>query len=203
MILDERGGLMASIKRFGHLVSSILLYALLMILLVIVLMVGATVIDHFLSSKDSQKKSPLFGAYVIISPSMVPNINVYDAVVTIRTPEEKIEMYDVITFLSKDIETHGIPITHRVVGILETESGERGYRTKGDNNNGEDRAIILQKEVIGKVFLRIPMLGYVRTFVTSKIGFLVAIVLPLVTSFTIEILRAIKKKKENEVEEVI
>lgn len=194
--------MMAKVKHFGHLVSSILLYALLMILLVIVLMVGATVIDHFISSNDSGKKSPLFGAYVIISPSMVPNINVYDAVVTIRTPEEKIEMYDVITFLSKDIETHGIPITHRVVGILETESGERGYRTKGDNNNGEDKAIILQKEVIGKVFLRIPMLGYVRTFVTSKIGFLVAIVLPLASSFTIEILRAVKRKKENE-EEII
>lgn len=194
--------MMAKVKHFGHLLSSILLYALLMILLVIVLMVGATVIDHFISSNDSGKKSPLFGAYVIISPSMVPNINVYDAVVTIRTPEEKIEMYDVITFLSKDIETHGIPITHRVVGILETESGERGYRTKGDNNNGEDKAIILQKEVIGKVFLRIPMLGYVRTFVTSKIGFLVAIVLPLASSFTIEILRAVKRKKENE-EEII
>lgn len=197
-----RDEMMAKVKHFGHLVSSILLYALLMILLVIVLMVGATVIDHFISSNDSGKKSPLFGAYVIISPSMVPNINVYDAVVTIRTPEEKIEMYDVITFLSKDIETHGIPITHRVVGILETESGERGYRTKGDNNNGEDKAIILQKEVIGKVFLRIPMLGYVRTFVTSKIGFLVAIVLPLASSFTIEILRAVKRKKENE-EEII
>ena len=199
----ERDEIMAKVKHFGHLVSSILLYALLMILLVIVLMVGATVVDHFISSNDSVKKSPLFGAYVIISPSMVPNINVYDAVVTIRTPEEKIEMYDVITFLSKDIETHGVPITHRVVGILETESGERGYRTKGDNNNGEDKAIILQKEVIGKVFLRIPMLGYVRTFVTSKIGFLVAIVLPLVSSFTIEILRAVKRKKENEVEEII
>lgn len=202
MILDGKGGIMANIKRFGHLISSILLYALLMILLVVVLMVGATVVDHFISSNSSEKKSPLFGAYVIISPSMVPNINVYDAVVTIRSSKEKIEMYDVITFLSKDIETHGIPITHRVVGILETESGERGYRTKGDNNNGEDRAIILQKEVIGKVFLRIPMLGYVRTFVTSKIGFLVAIVLPLVSSFTIEILRAIKKKKEVSSEEI-
>ena len=155
MILDGKGGIMANIKRFGHLISSILLYALLMILLVVVLMVGATVVDHFVSSNGSEKKSPLFGAYVIISPSMVPNINVYDAVVTIRSSKEKIEMYDVITFLSKDIETHGI-----------------------------------------------PMLGYVRTFVTSKIGFLVAIVLPLVSSFTIEILRAIKKKKEVSSEDI-
>ena len=84
MILDGKGGIMANIKRFGHLISSILLYALLMILLVVVLMVGATVVDHFISSNGSEKKSPLFGAYVIISPSMVPNINVYDAVVTIQ-----------------------------------------------------------------------------------------------------------------------
>ena len=111
---------------------------------------------------------------------MVPNINVYDAVVTMRVPTEKIEMYDVITFLSKDIDTHGTPITHRVVGIVETEDGKIGYRTKGDNNNTEDNALIMEDEVIGKVLFRIPMIGYVRNFITSKLGWLLIVVLPCV-----------------------
>ena len=130
--------------------------------------------------KNHEDRSPLFGVYVIISPSMVPNINVYDAVVTMRVPTDKIEMYDVITFLSKDINTHGTPITHRVVGIVETEDGKIGYRTKGDNNNAEDNALIMEDEVIGKVLFRIPMIGYVRTFITSRIGWLLIVVLPCV-----------------------
>lgn len=193
---------MKNIKKLLHYLSSIFLYALLMILVVVVLMVVITIGDRVIAAKNHQDKAPLFSAYVIISPSMVPNINVYDAVVTVRVPENKINMYNVITFLSKDIETHGVPITHRVVGILKTESGEKAYRTKGDNNNKEDKAIIRQSEVIGKVFFRIPMLGYVRTFVTSKIGFLISVVLPLFVSFVLEIWRIINKRKgKNKVEE--
>lgn len=186
---------MKYIKIIGNYISSILLYSLLMILTMVVLLVGVTVVDQVMATKNNQERSPLFSAYVIISPSMVPNINVQDAVVTVRVPSSKINMYDVITFLSKEIETNGIPITHRVVGKLETESGEQAYRTKGDNNNSEDKAIIRQSEVIGKVFLRIPMLGYVRTFVTSKIGFLISVVLPITASIFLEILRIVKNRK--------
>lgn len=186
---------MKYIKIIGNYISSILLYSLLMILTMVILLVGVTVVDQVMATKNNQERSPLFSAYVIISPSMVPNINVQDAVVTVRVPSSKINMYDVITFLSKEIETNGIPITHRVVGKLETESGEQAYRTKGDNNNSEDKAIIRQSEVIGKVFLRIPMLGYVRTFVTSKIGFLISVVLPITASIFLEILRIVKNRK--------
>lgn len=185
---------MSTFKKIMSILSSVFLYALLMVLSIVVLMVGVTFVDQFIASKNHEQRAPLFSAYVIISPSMVPNINVYDAVVTIRSSENRIKMYDVITFLSKEIETHGIPITHRVVGVLETEAGERAYRTKGDNNHGEDRALILQSEVIGKVFLRIPMLGHVRTFVTSKIGFLISVVLPITVSLILEVIRALKRK---------
>ena len=187
---------MEKIKKILHYLSSMLLYALLMILFVVVLMVVITIGDRAIALKNHQSKAPLFSAYVIISPSMVPNINVYDAVITARVPQNRIGMYDIITFLSKEIDTHGVPITHRVVGILKMEDGERAYRTKGDNNNKEDKAIILQSEVIGKVLFRIPMLGYVRTFVTSKIGFLISVVLPIITSLFLEIWRLIHRRKE-------
>lgn len=190
---------MKKTKRFLHYLSSMVLYALLMVLVVVVLMVIVTVGDRVMSAKKHQQSAPLFSAYIIISQSMVPNINVYDAVITVRS--SKIKMYDVITFLSKEIETHGVPITHRVVGLLQTEDGEKAYRTKGDNNHREDRALILQSEVIGKVFLRIPMIGYVRTFVTSKVGFLLAIVLPLSASLILEIWKFLKKGKGKPEEE--
>ena len=171
---------MDTVRKIFHFLSTVLLYSLLIIVLIIVVFFGAYVVDQMIGMKNHEDRSPLFGVYVIISPSMVPNINVYDAVVTMRVPTEKIEMYDVITFLSKDIDTHGTPITHRVVGIVETEDGKIGYRTKGDNNNAEDNALIMEDEVIGKVLFRIPMIGYVRTFITSRIGWLLIVVLPCV-----------------------
>ncbi len=185
---------MQGIRQLMHIVSSMVLYSLLMILLVVTVLVSVTVVDRFLPSNRSQDRPPLFGAYVIISPSMVPNINVQDAVITVRVPTKKLKLYDVITFLSKDIDTHGVPITHRIVGLLSTETGETAFRTKGDNNKMQDRAIILQSEVLGKVFFRIPMLGYVRTFVTSPVGFLITVVLPLSSAGVMEVLRLIKKK---------
>lgn len=187
---------MEKIKKLLHYLSSMVLYALLMILVVVVSMVVITIGDRAIALKNHESKAPLFSAYVIISPSMVPNINVYDAVITARVSQNKIGMYDIITFLSKEIDTHGVPITHRVVGILKTENGEKAYRTKGDNNNKEDKAIIRQSEVIGKVLFRIPMLGYVRTFVTSKIGFLISVVLPIAASLFLEIWRFIHRRKE-------
>lgn len=171
---------MDTVRKVLHFLSTVLLYSLLIIVLIIAVFFGAYVIDQMIGMKNHDDRSPLFGVYVIISPSMVPNINVYDAVVTMRVPTEKIEMYDVITFLSKDIDTHGTPITHRVVGIVETEDGKIGYRTKGDNNNAEDNALIMEDEVIGKVLFRIPMIGYVRNFITSKLGWLLIVVLPCV-----------------------
>ncbi len=171
---------MDTVRKVLHFLSTVLLYSLLIIVLIITVFFGAYVIDQMIGMKNHEDRSPLFGVYVIISPSMVPNINVYDAVVTMRVPTEKIEMYDVITFLSKDIDTHGTPITHRVVGIVETEDGKIGYRTKGDNNNTEDNALIMEDEVIGKVLFRIPMIGYVRNFITSKLGWLLIVVLPCV-----------------------
>lgn len=189
------------IKKFFHFLSSIFLYALLVIIGIIFILFIAYAVDQYIAKKNNETRSPLFGAYVIISPSMVPNINVYDAVVTMRVPENKIKLYDIITFLSKEIDTQGTPITHRVVGILETSDGERAYRTKGDNNASEDRALIRQSEVLGKVLFRIPMIGYVKTFLSSRLGWLIAIVFPCLGIVGYDVLKLVGlikvKKREN------
>lgn len=200
-------------KNIFRFLSSLFLYSLLILLGIIALLFIAYLVDQYIAKKNNETRAPLFGAYVIISPSMVPNINVYDAVFTMRVPEKHIKLYDIITFLSQEIETSGTPITHRVVGILETADGERAYRTKGDNNASEDRALIRQSEVLGKVLLRIPMIGYVKTFLSSRLGWIIAIVIPCLGIIGYDILKLTglietKKKaiknviKENKVEKI-
>lgn len=170
------------LKKILHFLSSVLFYSVVLVLGIAFLMFGATFVDKKLSASKGINRSPLFGAYVIISESMIPSINVYDAVLTIRATEDDIKTYDIITFLSKDIETAGTPITHRVVDIVHDQNDNSkiiGYRTKGDHNNTADFALIAPDEVIGKVFLRIPMIGYLQTIMTKPIGWLMIVVITM------------------------
>lgn len=161
----------------------------------------ASFVDKKISMKNGQYRSPLFGAYIIISESMVPHINVYDAVVTVRVDAESIKVDDIITFISKEIETAGTPITHRVIGIVyedDTKQKIVGFRTKGDHNNTADFALIAPNEVIGKVFLRIPMIGYVQTIMTKPIGWLLIVVVPCLLIIGSDIFKLVKSSKEKE-----
>ena len=182
-------------KRILHFITSVFLYSILTILGVIFIMFIAYFIDQRVAASRGETRAPLFGAYVIISNSMVPSINVHDAVVTVRVSEKNIKMNDIITFISKDIQTRGTPITHRVVGIVYEEDNKTvlGYRTKGDHNNTQDFAIIKPDEVLGKVYLRIPMVGYLQTFLTKPIGWLLVIVIPCLLIITSDVTNIIKK----------
>ena len=67
--------------------------------------------DQFLGVKTGKNKMPMFGAYVIVSPSMIPTINVNDGIVVQRVERENnLQVGDVITFESNNIEYNGIMI---------------------------------------------------------------------------------------------
>jgi len=186
-------------KGFFHLVTSIFLYSIMAILGIIFIMFVAYFVDQKIGQAKGQSRAPLFGAYVIISESMVPKINVNDAVITMRVSEKHIHKNDIITFLSKDIETMGTPITHRVVGIVYEDKDNKkvlGYRTKGDNNNTQDFALIKPDEVLGKVYLRLPKVGYLQSFLTKPSGWLLLIVLPCFLIIGNDIYKIVKKTKE-------
>lgn len=180
-----------TVKKIWRFISSVFFYSIMTLLVIVIIMFLAYFVDQQIGKKEGKPRTPLFGAYVIISPSMIPTINVQDAVVTVRVSEDKIKIDDVITFISKEIETQGTPITHRVIGIVETENGIK-YRTKGDNNNTEDFALIAPDEIIGKVYLRIPLIGYIQTFLTKPIGWLLVVVVPCLFIIGGDVLKLIK-----------
>lgn len=197
----ESGDYMNNVKKVFQFLSSVLFYSVLLVLVVIVLMFLSYYIDKQVGLKKGESRSPLFGAYVIISESMIPSINVYDAVLTVRADESKIKKYDIITFISKEIETKGTPITHRVIDIVHDPDDENriiGYRTKGDHNNTADFALIKPEEVIGKVYLRIPMIGYLQTFMTKPIGWVLIVVVPCLLIVGSDIFRLISGNKSKD-----
>ena len=138
----------------------------------------------------------MFGAYVIVSPSMVPTINVNDGIVVQRVDKEvNLKVGDVITFESNDISYDGLTVTHRIVGKQLVQTGEYVYRTKGDNNVKEDSSLVKFPDIYGKVVMKIPMIGYIYNFLTTPVGFIISIIIPITIIIFSNVLRGIREIK--------
>lgn len=94
----------------------------------------------------------------VLTGSMEPAIPVGSIVITKEQSSYEIE--DIISFQEK-----GSVITHRIISI----DRER-YITKGDANNVADTEKVQQKQILGKVILTIPLLGYLVMWLMSPVG---------------------------------
>ena len=112
----------------------------------------------------NSKKSPIFNGYVIVSESMIPTININDAVVVKRVDNDKYKVGDIISFSSNDINYRGLIVTHRIINKENITTSNSIYTTKGDNNLVADRASVLTNQIYGKVLFIIPKLGYIKNF---------------------------------------
>lgn len=180
-----------------HFIAKTILYSILMILVFISIIFVLYFVDMQINLKKGIRKPPLFEAYIIISPSMVPAINVYDAIVVRRAEPEELEIGDVITFLSSDPRYSGLTITHRIVGIEKSDTGDLYFRTKGDNNNTEDSSLVKDANINGKVILRIPKIGYIQHILTNAIGWIILIIIPCLGVVIYDIIKIFKSIRNN------
>lgn len=164
------------VKRRLHLISNIISYTLITILALI----GSFLVFYVIDGKicKSKGKNPLFGLYTIISPSMTGTIDVYDVAFIKRINTDDLKKGDIITFYSENTFFGGTPITHRIVNITEDEKEGKLFTVKGDANPKEDDEKVKAKNVVGKVYFKIPQLGRIQFFLASKSGWLVAILIP-------------------------
>ena len=102
-----------------------------------------------------QKTPSIFGikTYVIVSGSMMPNLNIGDIAIIKVEKTENLKKGDIISF-----RRGKLVITHRIENVIITD-GNREYVTKGDNNNVQDNEMVKEKEIEGKLIAKIPYLG--------------------------------------------
>lgn len=152
-------------------------------IIVVLIFLGLFFAYYFVSLKMYEKNPtvniPKFGLYTIISPSMEPNVRVYDVVVDLNVfNQNDIQKGDIITFVSNSNVSKGLTVTHRVVDIISNEDGTKSYITKGDNNLKADQATVNINDVLGKVLFKIPQLGRVQFLIADKFGWLLVILIP-------------------------
>lgn len=189
------------IQFFFHFFTKVVLYVVFILLILIFLLFILYFVDLLYNIHSGEDRPPLFDVYVIVSPSMVPTINVQDAIIIKRCDSGDIKQGDIISFLGTDSYYSDKVITHRVIGIEQSSDGKFLYRTKGDNNNVADSSLVNEDNVYGKVIFRIPMLGYVRQFLMTYFGWILCIALPLLYLILSEVIRVrklLKSKKNRE-----
>lgn len=110
---------------------------------------------------------------IVQSGSMEPEIPVGSVVII--APQDRYQKGEVITYNEAGAE---IPVTHRVVAT-EVISGQYHYTTQGDANDSPDQQSVPQSQVLGRVLLDVPYLGFVLDFARQPWGFFLLIILPI------------------------
>lgn len=158
--------------------------------------IGVILLLILVNTKLSQKKgeTPFISLYTIVSPSMVPTINVYDVVVVKKTNAEELQQGDIISFYSLSEFFGSTPITHRINRKFNTTEGIK-YETRGDGNKDADLSLVTTDRVVGKVIFKIPQLGRIQYFLVSKSGWLIALVIPALAIIIYDGFKIIKLTK--------
>lgn len=189
------------IKKGLDLVTKFVSYVCLAILFIIAIFLVFFIVTNQIAKKTNYK--PIMSLYTIVSPSMEPNIKVYDVIVDFRVDSEKeLKVGDVITFNSDVIDTGGYTITHRIYDIYE-EEGVKYFITKGDNNDDPDDGSITFDHIVGKVKYVIPMIGKLQFLISSNFGWVFIVLIPALAIICVDLFRLVKVVKiKNQIEEM-
>ncbi|MBQ3142652.1 MAG: signal peptidase I [Bacilli bacterium] len=186
--MTEKNSLLKKLRKIAKIIS----WAIITVLVIIIMFLLFIV----LSTKISQKmgKQPYFSLYTIISPSMTPNLNVYDVVFVSKTNTKKLKKGDIISFYVKNSRLGDTPVTHRIIDIQTLGTGENSFQTKGDYNLEPDewRYPVTESDVVGKVLFKIPSLGRLQFFLTSKKGWFMVVLVPALGIIAFDLFKLIK-----------
>jgi signal peptidase len=134
----------------------------------------------------------------VISGSMEPALETGSLIVTRPAEPEDIRVGDIILY--RPVFGNGNMITHRVVGI-EVNSPIK-FVTQGDANLTPDSYKIPGENLVGKVFLHIPLIGSFTEFVKTLKGFISLIVVPSIIILSIYIFSVWQAINENRKQKV-
>ena len=125
--------------------------------IIIVLLIVVSFIAGFLPAKP----------IAIMSYSMVPTFSRGAVVISVKMDKKnlhKLKVGDILHYKAENGE-----VIHRIIDIKHDEKGNLLFQTKGDNNNIPDSKLVEEEQVIGRIILYIPYIGYPSVWFSEKI----------------------------------
>lgn len=171
---------MKILKRAGTVVLSVILWA--------IILIAALYAFTTMATRDNQNVANIFGytPLTVQSDSMVPTFAAGDLIFIKKCDPATLEEGDIICFHTI-IDNEYALNTHRIESI-ESVGDARSYTTIGDNNNGiTDQHVISDGDIVGKYVGHLAGFGKVMDFLSSSMGFLIVIILPMMLFFIYQI----------------
>ena len=161
--MDKKNNKKKKLKKIKNIIEYTIVF--------LVIIVNAFLI--FQSINNPNKTPSIFGkkAFVIISGSMIPEINIGDVVLINDTNDVKIN--DIIAF-----RRDSTVIVHRIVKEMNI-NGEIMYQTKGDNNNVEDKELVQKSTIEGILFGKIPKLGKALMWLYNNLAIVIVVLVAI------------------------
>ena len=164
------------------------------VILIPILIVNCTLIVKSFLNKD---EVPDFGGVlplIVLTDSMYPEIKSGDLIFCKTVEADEIEVGDVISFFDPAGNGSAV-VTHKVIDIIETD-GAISFRTKGINNNTEDKDPVPEENLVGKYTeVRIAGAGNVAIFLQTTPGLLICVLVPIALFVGIDLIRRRRYEK--------
>ena len=170
---------MQTLKKVGTIAVSVIMW--------IIILVAALFAFTTLATKDDGSVANLAGftPMTVQSESMAPTFDECDLIVIKQCDTSKLNVGDIVTFHTI-IDNQYALNTHRIESIDEL-NGMRSFTTKGDNNDMVDQHIISDGDIVGQYVFKLPGMGKVMDFLSSSVGFLCVIVIPMLLFFIYQV----------------
>lgn len=136
--------------------------------------------------------------YIVLSGSMAPAFDAGSMVFVKPVEPEEIKEGDIITY--RGLGDSSFLTTHRVMEIIGSGK-DLEFVTKGDANDVNDPNPVPGENLVGRVVLAVPYMGYLMTFGQTKRGILALIVVPgvlLIINESYKLYKNVSKVNEHE-----
>ena len=165
------------------------------VILIPILVINCILIVKSFTSEDVPNVAGTL-PLIVLTDSMYPVIESGDLIICHTEEPENIQVGDVIAFFDPAGNGSSI-VTHRVVEVTE-QDGKIAWRTKGDNNNTEDRLPVPADKLVAVYEdTRLPGFGKVALFMQTTPGLIVCVVCPILRLVGYDMVRRRMYEKSN------
>ena len=169
---------------------------------IIVIVVMSFVLIVCLQRFSGNKISFLdYRMFTVVTGSMEPKYKIGDVLIAKEKDPSEIKIGDAISYLATKGEIKNNVVTHEVVNITKDENGKYLFHSKGLSNLVED-PVVHEEQLYGVVVHKAKLLSFIRKIISTDIGMLLFIIIPILYIIVSEMVATLIEKEEKRREKV-
>ena len=133
--------------------------------------------------------------FTVVTGSMEPKYKIGDILIAKEKAPSEIKVGDAISYLAEKGVIKNNVVTHEVVNITRNENGEYLFHSKGLANLVED-PVVHEKQLYGVVVYKTKLLSFIRKMISTDIGMLLLVIIPILYIIISEMIALLIEKEE-------